>query len=396
MNGDGNEAEATRLDSVDNKRRIYDLSDDFFSLSKSYDDEPSEKRMKLEEEVISSPTKSELDTDEDSKVVSLDNESKLEPKNKLTSPLFDSDEDEPIVPSIPQPSLDREAIRLKIAERIRAQSGLLEDDLEEEELEVISPVKVIAKTEASNDIFSDSNEKNRKYLIRVTSKLPIPKQFTQPYIDFGAKGTKKFSRILASINKHCVDQFKPLDPAVIKHYNPLHTCLIWVEGKMEIKPFFKLSTLRIPPPDLDIDTTLLNCILIPKSHATTFLTEYPEFQSKIVVEDDNDVAEVPYIDSSDDDGGVINEVAETVVVEDAEDNFVIGLKGKDNKRIEVRVSPTTKIMNLLTHFCTIANIDIRTIDLKQAKLIFDDEELDLNDVVGNTELEEDFEVQVVI
>lgn len=422
MNGESSDSEEIS-DGGWNKKRKYDLANDFFSLSRSYDEGLSEtKRSKVE--LIDSPPLSPTDASDCQENEQLDLlEYKSEAKKPgLTNPKFasdDDDDDDDVVANSPQPSIDRDAIRNKIAERIRSQSKfntlLGEEDLEEDEVEVIATnVENAPKLESSTDEykFNECDEKKRQYIIRVTTKLPIPKGFNSSFIDFGAKGNKKFSRILESINQHYVNQFKSLDNSVLEHYNPKNTSLVWVEGKMEIKPFFKLSTLRIPPSnivdELHLDTsnilpTLLNCLLIPKSDSNSFLTLYPEFHSNLEAGEDDEIEEVPYIDSSDDDAVFVDNSSpkddinkSAIMVEDTEDNFVIGLKGKDNKRIEVRVSPTTKIMNLLTHYCTISNIKVSSVDFKQAKLIFDDEELDLNDVVGNTELEEDFEVQVVL
>jgi hypothetical protein len=74
------------------------------------------------------------------------------------------------------------------------------------------------------------------------------------------------------------------------------------------------------------------------------------------------------------------------------DYFEIGLKGKDNKRISVQVCATTKLKDLLAHYLKTKDIEAST----KAKLLFDDEELDLEGVVGDTELEDEYEVQVVV
>lgn len=404
------------------RKRTYELSDDFFSLPADFNFElPKRTKLQLEDEDDAQKSGDELREDHQTQ---KENELSLHFFG-TTQPLMSqrkyddfSDDDDIITPSI---TVDREAIRKKIAERIRLQSkyALLPDE-EDEELETEPPVEedddlvvledILEKkesSEASNEYtFTDANEKNRRYIIRVFSKLPIPAKFTTLFTDFGAKGTKKFSRSLIAINKYYANIFKPLDPAVVPYYNPEYTTLIWIEGKMEIKPFFKLSTLRIPPPDMiefdlkNMPPTKINCILIPKHLSSQFLTLYPEFKSTRVQPEEEEIVErVQYEDSSDDDGGVINEDIQVNHTEPevvGEGTFVIGLKGKDNKRVEVRVSPATKIMSILTHYCNLQKIDPNSLDLKKVKLIFDDESLDLSDIVGNTELEDDFEIQVVI
>lgn len=81
---------------------------------------------------------------------------------------------------------------------------------------------------------------------------------------------------------------------------------------------------------------------------------------------------------------------------DEEGVFSIGLKGKDNKRISCKVTPQTKIERLLKFYLKKKGIDESSINLPSVKMIFDDEELDLNDIVANTELEDDFEIQIII
>ena len=60
------------------------------------------------------------------------------------------------------------------------------------------------------------------------------------------------------------------------------------------------------------------------------------------------------------------------------------------------MSPETQLRKLLSYYLRHKGLSEDTVDLSKAKLIFDDEEMDLNDTVGDTELEEDYEIQVVI
>lgn len=80
--------------------------------------------------------------------------------------------------------------------------------------------------------------------------------------------------------------------------------------------------------------------------------------------------------------------------EDEDGYFPISLKGKDNHPITVKVNAETTIQKLVQYFCKNKNIP----DEKQSKvrLVFDDEDIDMSGTVGDTELEEDFTVDVYV
>ncbi|CAK7901821.1 hypothetical protein CAAN1_06S05952 [[Candida] anglica] len=258
--------------------------------------------------------------------------------------------------------------------------------------------------------FSDANESKRVYNLSLISELD---QTSESYYEneLQVQGTIKFSHILditlTNINKGSSIEYHPEDVS-----------LIWVEGRTEIKPFFKPSTLRIEPeatflsPDdnVKVPPTKIKILLIPRVTASSFLTSYPQYfhmmsaTSQYLVEDarktlaatsDIDISDV----ESDNDNEISNEMEATTQVTDEQpqgEYFVIGLKGKDNKRIEVSVCPTTPIIKVLEYFLKKKNIDSNSVDLGSVKLIFDDEELDIDSKIEDTELEEDFEVQVVL
>ena len=294
-----------------------------------------------------------------------------------------------------------------------------EEDEEDDELHFFGskPTHTISKPDGKYS-FGDGNEKKRKYIIRVYSRLTLPDGETDCWADFGTKGTKGFDKILASVLDHFRTKFRSnLPPEDLALYSASNAALVWIEGRMEMKSFFKPSTLRIPPPPLydilendveKMEPTKLNCLLIPKRNALFFQSLYPEFQSEKEVESNRTVpepedliAEVePWVDTiEDEDDYEVTQIIEdeTEAYKKGEDLFfVIGLKGKDNKRINVQVSQDTLLRKLLLHYLKEKKIDEKTVDMKKAKLIFDDEPMDLDGRVGDTELEEDFEVQVVI
>lgn len=271
--------------------------------------------------------------------------------------------------------------------------------------------------------FDDIYEKNRSYIIRVISKLPLKSGEQRDLVlDFSAKGIKKFSRIfdvvLTYFKSTCIN-----DPDFIpQFYTKEYVTFVWLEGKTEIRPFYKPSTLRIPPgipmslikENEQIPTSNITLLLIPEHHAKDYGKIYPEF-NKASIDDSTKLSrEIEQLeakaklDMTDDSLEILEDEKDDLSdssptphpsqqpAEAVSEYFVVGLKGSDNRRIEVQVSPSTQIVKMLHFYMKKKNIDQSQVDMNKVKLIFDDEALDLNGVVGDTELEEDFEVQVVL
>lgn len=218
----------------------------------------------------------------------------------------------------------------------------------------------------------NKDEADRLYELTVTSKLGLDEQHT-----ITCRGNQTFMEILDNMRIQAMRLFVP--------FTLKGGCLIWIDGKLELKPFFRPSTLRIPKPSKPALKTLLNCLYIPEGCRQNFEQLYPEFHEST---DHSDAEE---------DLSIVEFKAESAPKEEEEkkiDYFIIGLKGKDNKRIEAEVGPETKIRALLQHYLKCKEIDEQLVS--KARLVFDDEDLDLDGVVGDTELEEDFEVQVYI
>ena len=334
--------------------------------------------------------------------------------------------------SITPPLVDRNKIRKEVMSRLnkehmRSKIPDMEDSEEESDHELEELLKLKSQmpksqTELSPETytFDDESEKKRKYIVRVTSKLPAVHNQTLE-VDFGTKGLKTFEKIL----KAAVDYFKSalmsvLTPPQLSRYRPEAASLVWVEGRKLVHPFFTPKTLRVPPPAEfnplfekieNMKPTIIKFFLIPKEYDTTFMHIYPELQANRPIEDAIEPIEISEneFNSNESDDNEEEEEEEVVAQEEQPTSkapsseepvgpnlFVIGLKGKDNKRVEVKVSPETQLRKLLSYYLRHKGLSEDTVDLSKAKLIFDDEEMDLNDTVGDTELEEDYEIQVVI
>lgn len=230
---------------------------------------------------------------------------------------------------------------------------------------------------------------SRLYRVKIISKIPPFNTFEKDI-----KGDCTFEQILDYVKIDRVTRGEKKRPTAV---------LVWVEGRTELKRYFKPSTLRITAPS-DGDITRITCLHIPAEHSSTFESIYPEFKDQKVYTEPEQVPDDLIIEIEDVDEFVAeSDNAHTASKESVIDEsksqlgeafFVIGLKGKDNKRIDVEVSSQTPIRKLLEHYISEKGID--STDANNARLIFDSEELLLDDTVGDTELEEDFEVEVYI
>lgn len=423
------------------------LDDDFFSLAGSFDSKRKNKHKHKHKHVkVKDEEKDDISKADEVKkhLFDVQEMSRTNTNEDISGDLIDinsmkvngsndkveeeeEEEEEIIVKSITPPQLDNEKIKNEIATRINSQydkedtPGIIDSDEEiDEELDELLKLRSNKSTSAMEQSpevynFDQEHEKKRKYVIRITSKLPSPdNQILE--VDFGTKGLKTFEKIL----KAAVDYFKKslatkLSPVYLFSYDPLLVSLVWVEGKTLIQPFFTPRTLRVPPPgdfnplleDIEkVAPTMIRFFLIPKEYSQTFMSIYPEFQSSNPVEIAPEPVEVPDENSStsEDEEEVFPSIkqdispegnAEKPIEVDENDGlFVIALKGKDNKRVEVKVSLETKLKNLVTFYLKLKGLSEDTVDISHIKLIFDDEELNLDETVGDTELEEDFEIQV--
>ena len=170
---------------------------------------------------------------------------------------------------------------------------------------------------------------------------------------------------------------------------------VWIEGRLELKPIFKPSTLRIPEPRGNA-MTKISCLHIPTEQLSCFEKLHPEF-TKDTLEEEDDLPPEEKLEVYallDVETSVTQKQAPEKEEVNKSEFFVIGLKGKDNKRIEAEVGPTTKIRSLLTYYMQVKGIE--ETPGQKGRIVFEDEELELDAVVADTELEEDFEVQVYI
>jgi len=422
-------------DQEKHKKRSF-LEDDFFSLSSSFDKKKRKHKHKSRDATPNSsdaplqPIK--IEGALPSKQVPNSCEANTANQIKLDFVPIPEANSIPTTTTVTRgvmapPIIDKEQILREIEQKVNereAKSSTPVFDVSDEEVLELEIVKSSPKTKPTKKSsaedhgykFSEADEKKRRYIIKITSKLPAPVDATVE-VDLGCKGMKSFSKII----KYAVDFYKStyssqLPPILLDRYDVELCSLVWVEGKMIVNSFYTPRTLRIAPPGGEFNAlvdkvetmppTTLHFFLIPKDNSENFMNVYPELRASVIEPEiketeETTIAEELSQSSSEDEEDDMDEPnsKEDELVDLANDEegvFSIGLKGKDNKRISCKVTPQTKIERLLKFYLKKKGIDESSINLPSVKMIFDDEELDLNDIVANTELEDDFEIQIII
>lgn len=106
---------------------------------------------------------------------------------------------------------------------------------------------------------------------------------------------------------------------------------------------------------------------------------------------DGGAFEVEYLEDADDFEDLDVSPTNKENGESTEDYFTVYMVGKDKKRYKVNVKPSTKIASLAQFYKEKSELS-SDVDLR---LCFDDEDLDMNGVIADTELEEDYMIDVV-
>lgn len=264
-------------------------------------------------------------------------------------------------------------------------------------------------TGSSNlESFEQEEEKQvREYNLNVTSFIPGSKDHA---ISLQVKGSKKVNSIINKV----VTYLKSLENIVTPQYHFLYNpdTVVLYHNQQPIHPLMKVDTAL---KDVSyVPGKIFEIGLYTKSQGDMIeeekiraeearirqLQKDEEYEKMIKAQDVDSQLDDIYADDFKD---VDQEAAaratqhhtqtqQSEEPEDQVDYFKIGLKGEDNKKIIVKVSPETKIMDLVKHYLMKKQLPLET----KVRLDFDDEEVDLTGTVGDTELEEDFTLDVYL
>lgn len=310
-----------------------------------------------------------------------------------------------------------------------------DDYVEEEEDDLLKKLKTNTANKFSQILTSTdlvtSNEStpslDRTYILKITSHLPGT---DGQRLDVKSKGSKTFNSISKKSLEYLV-KLENLQDTYLKLHQPAQTVLLW-KGSHQITPHMKPENLNIPENadgsdsivELELytiaqaqelnrikeDQILKDRLMKEKAEETeNFLSLLQKNQNdrerqKREQEEEDLLGEDDYkiinqVSASDEPsaaGNVINSTAsvspgkESTGSVDQGDYFKIVLKSQGNEKLIVQVNPQTKLSNLVTYFLKTKSLPLDS----KIKFVFDDEDMDLTCVVGDTELEEDFAIDV--
>ncbi|CCH43806.1 hypothetical protein BN7_3360 [Wickerhamomyces ciferrii] len=429
------------------KRAKPSIQDDFFSMSFSAPIlEPKKKKKKklkrkLSEEPSTVPAESSStvtpqdlpkltttgSTSSDQTSKENQNEGTPKKKKRLARPLT-------------PPPIDEDIFKEEFAARMNQLNRLTGDDDPAEMLfdeddqykHKLAQLEKMKKSFESEKHVSDSNSredseepsnpntKSRKYILHITSFLPGSQNNA---LDIDVKGNKKFHAVISKTLSYLLslgivpDAFKVL-------YRVDQITLFW--DKVKIQDFMRPDSLRLPEPSSG-ESTVIELGLYTKSQAEEIeryrLLEREELYRKLAQkeameaeaerlekeEKEREEREKLMFDKEEEDPFKDDELFKNIEADvptnasreatlqpnnekEEEGFFKIGLKGEDNKKIIVKVHAETQINKLVEHFINKKGLPPTT----KLKLVFDDEDIDLDGTVGDTELEEDFTVDVIV
>lgn len=402
------------------------LEDDFFSFSVKTASFP-EKRKKKKKKVRvkqakhmpsvesvdpNSPTQEEystplssaelLTTTQTHEVITLGDDHEEEPYNKKRK--------------MSLPKFDEQAHRLQMKNKLNAQyadqdDNLFESDDEDLSAQLKSLYSRVSKITSTIDTTSsrDSSEPAavRQYQVAITSHLPGSEGTA---LELTMKGHKTFDFVIAKTLNYLIGYNNVSD---VMQYIYRANNVVLMRDNLELREFMKPDSLHLQT-TADGRPTCLELSLYTKTQALTY-REYREYEKtkklqQIQREEEIDriarqnvaVDEIDAQASDEDkdfeeiDREIANEQrAVTAEPEESEEEdvyFKIILKGSGKARIEVQVRPSTLISKVADYYREKANLPAGT----TLRLVFDDENLAFGDKVGDTELEQDFTVDVYV
>ena len=154
------------------------------------------------------------------------------------------------------------------------------------------------------------------------------------------------------------------------------------------------SYLGLPAPLVTGEKTFATVYIMTKEQANN-LDQEAEAISSVMLNDNeddnsNDAQETSDYEAEIFDGEEIEDVNDADA--DNDDYFTIVLKDKDNEKLEIKVSKDTSLRKVVDHYVKKKGLTASP----KIDLIFDDEKLGLDLTVGDTELEDEYSVDVVV
>lgn len=233
------------------------------------------------------------------------------------------------------------------------------------------------------------DEASRIYHFTIISKLPFSENLET---NVEVTGSKKFRKVmLATLQNIAKTVFIPPEYRTV--YKVSEVVLVW-KSKIKIFEYMQPSFLNLPLPLVAGGRTFVTVHIMTKADA-----ERQDQSGNILVNDDAgfEEEEVEVLsdfeqdnDDDDDDDGQPDQQQQQQEEEDG--YFTISLKDKDNMKFEIKVNSATRLQKVAEWYLGKKGLASNA----RISLIFDDEPLLLRKTVGDTELEDEFVVDVVV
>lgn len=403
------------------------IDDDFFSFKVQHI--VVEKRKKKKKVKVKKPKGDSFEQtiDAESLVVhdSPEKSVQLEETNIETVIVLDDDNE---CDSMAQPSLkrnldfpvfDEAALRRQAKHRLeaemRAQSADLEifeasdEDFTAKLKKIASKTEKILSNRERDPSFrerSTSREPSfeRAYKLTVTSHIPGSQDYA---LTISMKGNKTFSSVISKTLKYLLG-LEVVEESLRFLYDPVNVTLM--RDTMELLEFMKPESLDVRRgPDGSFELALGLYTKTQARGVVEFMEREKRDKLKQLERDEElDRITKSLLPTDDFDPHARDKEFEEIdreiaiedqrhrtednLVEEEKDYFKIVLMGANKSRVDVKVRPVTKISKLAQYFIEKSGLPAET----RLRLVFDDEDLDFCSTVGDTELEEDFTVDVYV
>lgn len=235
----------------------------------------------------------------------------------------------------------------------------------------------------------------RIYNVRFLSKLDgtIDKA-----VQIKVLGKYDFSNMLPSVLNGFITEYK-IPAAIKKIYSAENVTLYWKTAKL--LNFMTCNSLKIPQA-FENEISDIDITVIPKHQEEKFESE---INSKLLDDEQNapDIGETGNVDArveefenelrDVDDSNANIESTEVVDLEDEDTSELmkIALVGRDNRKLFVNVRNTTTLSKVAEYYRDKKQLPKNT----DVKLIFDHEELRLNESIGDQDMEDEDMIEVV-
>jgi len=437
------EDEKEKKPSNNERGRSESIADDFFSMSYGPiipEIKKKKKKKKLKRKKSEEPSEPAIEVKKDDDGLSEEVIVVSEPGSATASEVEAKKElpkKKPKLGDIPPPPIDEEEFKRNYAkthgksqedhilEDIDPYDGGILDETNEfkNRLDFLNKMtqsfqeeKEASKSGSGSSSRDASAEPPRDYILHITSFLPASDNHA---IDISVKGSKRFQTVISRTLKYFLSLNLVPEPFE-SIYRSDKVVLYW--DKVKVLEFMKPESLNIPAPPgggpttielglytlhqaseierlkkIDREAKLRDMILEERQAAAEAeqqrLEQMHEEQEDIDPFKDDELFKTIEEDATTTQAAAgFEDGAPLDNIEKEEGYFKIGLKGEDNKKIVVKVHAETPLTSLVRHYLKKKGLP----DTTKVKLVFDDEDLDIDGTVGDTELEEDFTIDVII